>query len=123
MEIPVILKGYTSPVLPVKDFVRQAHIRIFLSYDLLLQNHGRLRSGPKAVCLDMPKREYIDVLAGPVPSGLQARPKTENYQCYRARPTSEYHLSTRPDLKPHIICATRPDPNPNFIRATSQTRI
>jgi hypothetical protein len=93
----------------------------FWSYDPLLQNHGRLRSGPKAVCLDIPKREYIDVLAGPIPSGVQARPKTEYYQCYRARPKSEC-ISTSPDPKPHIICATRPNPNPNIIRATSQTR-
>jgi len=101
----------------------------FWSYDPLLQNHGRLRSGPVRRQFDMPKREYIDVLAGRIPSGLQAGPKAEYYQCYRARPKSEYNLSTRFDPKPHTMCyqarpepkcssCNQPDSNPNNIRAT-----
>jgi len=103
-----------------EDFVRQANIRIFdhMTYYCKIMD----ASGPVRRQFDMPKSEYIDVLACPVPSGLQAGPKAEYYHCYRVRPKSEYSLSTRPDPKPHTICATRPDPNPNIFRATSQTR-
>jgi hypothetical protein len=53
-----------------EDFLRQSHMRIFYHITHYCKNRGRLRSGPKAVCLDVPKLEFIDVLADRIPSGL-----------------------------------------------------
>jgi len=101
----------------------------FWSYDLLLQNHGRLRSGPKAVwhaqeriywCASLPstirstgrtKSRILSLLPGPtqirIESHYQARPKTTYHMCYQARPEPKYFSCHQPDSNPNIIRATR----------------
>jgi len=124
--------AYTSDRLYVanvtgEDFVRQAHMR---NFDLMTYYCKFMdTSGPFRRQFDLPKSEYIDVLVGPIPSGLEAGPKTEYYQCYRAQPKSEYHIyKARPKTTYHMCYQARPEPkyfscyqpdsNPNIIRAT-----